>query len=114
MLFIPTRRINILSTRRGVSRPSTTTNPGENWRQTWMVKIFAMGITLLLLLYGLVLIGGFQYFAYLTSVTLLAFLLSYVVWCILHRNKAARQVQDSSTTDRSIDFMGRYFQRVIF
>jgi Flp pilus assembly protein TadB len=114
MLFYPTRRTNMPSTRRGASRPFTTDEPTEVLHVTWMLKSFAMGVTLLGLSYWLVQLAGFQYLASLTSVTLLAFLLAYVVWCVLHRNKVARQVQDLSTTDSSIDFMSRYFQRVIF
>jgi len=112
MLFYRTRTTNLPSTRRGVSLPFTTAEPGEALHLTWMLKSFAMGVTLLGLSYWLVQLAGFQYLASLTSVTLLAFLMAYVVWCVLHRNKIARQVQDSSTTDSSIDFMGRYFQRV--
>jgi O-antigen ligase len=105
MLFVPTRRTNLSSTRRGVSRPFTTSDPAD---ALWMIKCFAMGVTLLGFSYWLVQLAGVHYLASLTSITLLAFLLAYVVWCVLHRNKIARQVKDSSTTDRSIDFMGRY------
>ena len=101
------------STRRGASRHFTTTEPGEVLHVTWMLKSFAMGITLLGLSYWLIQLAGFQYLASLTSITLLAFLLAYVIWCALHRNKVARQVEDSSKTDSSFDFMGQYFQRVI-
>jgi hypothetical protein len=112
MLFYQTRRTNMPSTRRGVSRPFITAEPGGGLHITPMVKGFATGCTLFGLLYLLVQLAGFQYLASLTSVTLFAFLLAYVVWCILHRNKLGRQVQDSSTTDSSIDFMGWYFQRL--
>jgi VIT1/CCC1 family predicted Fe2+/Mn2+ transporter len=114
MLFYPTRRTNMPSTRRGASRPFTTDEPREVLQVAWILKSFAMGVTLLVLSYCLVDLVGIRYLASLTIVTLLAFLLAYVVCCVLHRNKVARQVQDLSTTDSSIDFMSRYFQRVIF
>jgi thiol:disulfide interchange protein len=97
MLFVPTRRTNLPNSRRGVPRSFTTSDPKDG---LWMLKSLAMGVTLLGFSYWLVQLAGVQYLASLTSVTLLAFLLAYVVWCVLHRNKIARQVQDSSTTDR--------------
>jgi multisubunit Na+/H+ antiporter MnhG subunit len=98
------------STRRGVFRPFITAEPGEGLHFTTLLKTFAMCGTLFGLLYLLVQLAGFQFLASITSITLLAFLLAYVIWCILHRNKIARQVQDTSTTDNSIDFLGRYFK----
>jgi hypothetical protein len=94
MLFYPTRRNNAPSTRRGVSRPFATSEAGDALHLTWMLKSFAMGVTLLGLSYWLVQIAGIQYLATLTSVTLLAFLLGYVMWCVLHRNRLDRQVYD--------------------
>jgi hypothetical protein len=87
-------------TRRCVSRPFATVDNGDTLHLTWMLKSFAMGVTLLGLSYWLIQIAGVQYLASLTSITLLAFMLAYVVWCVLHRNKVARQVFDYSTTDR--------------
>jgi len=93
MLFYHTRRTNMPSTRRGVSRHITTAEPAEAPQHvTWMLKSFAMGVTLLGLSYWLVQLAGFQYLVSLTSIALFAFLLVYVVWCFLHRNKMARQV----------------------
>ena len=112
MLFYHTRRTNMPSTRRGVSRHFTTAEPGEKLHVTWMLKSFAMGVTLLGLSYWLVQLAGLQFLVSLTSITLFAFLLVYMVWCFLHRNKTPRQVQDSSTPESSINFTGRYFQRV--
>jgi Flp pilus assembly protein TadB len=96
MLFYPTRSTNLPSTRRGVSRPFTLTDPGEALHFTWMLKSFVMGVALLGLSYWLLHLVGFQYLASFTSVTLIAFLLAYVVWCVLKRKKIARQVQDSN------------------
>jgi Flp pilus assembly protein TadB len=98
MLFYPTRRINAPSTRRGTSRPWPTAESDDAQRVAWILKSFAMGVTLLGLSYWLVQIAGVQYLASLTSATLLAFLLGYVVWCLLHRNRLTRQVDDSSNT----------------
>jgi hypothetical protein len=106
MLFYRTRRTNMPSTRRGVSRPFITAETGEGLHITTVFKTFAMCGTLFGLLYLLVHSTGFQLLASITSITLLALLLVYVIWCILHRNKLGRQVQDSSTTDNSIEFMG--------
>jgi predicted lipid-binding transport protein (Tim44 family) len=110
MQFYQTRRTNMPSTRRGVARPFITAEPGGGLHITTVLKIFAICGLLFGLLYLMVQLAGFQFLASITSITLLAFLLAYVIWCILHRNKFARQVQDSSTTDSSIDFMGWYFK----
>jgi len=98
------------STRRGVSRHFITAEPGDALHFTKLLKTFAMCGTLFGLLYLLVQLAGFQFLASITIITLLAFLLAYAIWYILHRNKIARQVQDSSKTDNSIDFMDRYFK----
>ncbi|GFG31352.1 hypothetical protein Cfor_12921 [Coptotermes formosanus] len=97
MLFYPTRRINAPSTRRGTSRPWPTAESDDAQRVAWILKSFAMGVTLLGLSYWLVQIAGVQYLASLTSATLLAFLLGYVVWCLLHRNRLTRQRSDAAT-----------------
>jgi ABC-type uncharacterized transport system permease subunit len=110
MLFYQTRRTNMPSTRRGVSRHFVTAEPGNALHFTKLLKTFAMCGTLFGLLYLLVQLAGFQFLASITIITLLAFLLAYAIWYILHRNKIARQVQDSSKTDNSIDFMDRYFK----
>lgn len=84
------------STRRGVYRPFATVETGDTLHLTWMLKSFAMGVTLLGLSYWLIQIAGIQYLASLTSIILLAFMFAYVVWCVLHRNKVARQRSDGS------------------
>jgi multisubunit Na+/H+ antiporter MnhG subunit len=94
------------STRRGVSRPFITAEPGGGLHNPAMLKGFATGCTLFGLLYLIIQLAGFQFLVSLTIFTLFVFLVAYVVWCILHRNKLARQVQDSSTTDSSVDFIG--------
>jgi hypothetical protein len=105
MLFYQTRRTNMPSTRRGFSRPFITAEHGGGLHITPMLKGFATGCTLFGLLYLIIQLAGFQFLASLTIFTLFVFLVAYVVWCILHRNKHARQVQDSSTNDNSVDFM---------
>jgi hypothetical protein len=109
MLFIPTRRINMPSTRRGVSRPFITAEPGEVLNLTWLTTIFATVVTLLGFSYGLIMLAEYHILASVLGITVLVLLL---VWYAGPRKKMPIQVQDSSTTDRSIDFMGRYFQRV--
>jgi Flp pilus assembly protein TadB len=89
MLFYPTRRGSGPAC---ISRPLVTGEAGDAMHLTWMLKSFVMGITLLGLSYWLVQIAGVQYLASLTSATLLAFLLVYVVWCLLHKNRHSRQV----------------------
>jgi membrane protein implicated in regulation of membrane protease activity len=112
MLFYSTRRTNLPSTRRGASRPFTTPEPGGALHITPIFTGFATGVTIFGISCWVVQLVEFQNFASLTIITLLALLLAYVAWRFMRRNKAARQVQDSSTTDSSIDFMGRYFQRI--
>jgi len=79
-----------------------------------MMKSYTMGITLLVLTYGVVLLAEIHYLAFVIGITWLAFVF---LWCVLDSYKNSRQVQDSSTTESSNDFMliflGRCFQRVI-
>lgn len=91
MLFYPTRRA---SGPASTFRPMATGEAGDAMHLTWMLKSFIMGITLLGLSYWLVQVAGVQYLASLTSATLLAFLLAYVVWCLLHKNRHSRQVRN--------------------
>ncbi|XP_069689805.1 uncharacterized protein [Periplaneta americana] len=95
MLFYPSRRSS--STPRPLA--TGTAGPGDAVHLTWMLKSFVMGITLLGLSYWLVQIAGVQYLASLTSFTLLAFLLGYVVWCLLHKNRhSSAAAQDATAT----------------
>lgn len=64
---------------------------------TWMLRSFIMGMALLGLSYWLVQNAGIQYLASLTSGTLLFFLLAYVVWCLLHRNRHSQQTPDGTS-----------------
>ena len=111
MLFYQTRRPNAFSTRHVTSRPFTTAEAGERLHATWMLKTVGMGVTLLGLSYWLVHIAGVQYLASLTSATLVAFLLAYMVWW-LRRARFARQVQHSSTPDKATACIFRCFCRV--
>jgi energy-coupling factor transporter transmembrane protein EcfT len=92
----------MFSSRLSTLRPLATAEAGDAMHLTWMLKSFIMGITLLGLSYWLVQIAGIQYFASLTSGTLLFFLLAYVVWCLLHRNRHSRQVQSYTTSARLV------------
>lgn len=93
MLFYPSRRGS--STPRPLA--AGTAGPGDTVHLTWMLKSFVMGITLLGLSYWLVQIAGVQYLASLTSFTLLAFLLGYVVWCLLHKNRHSATATQNPT-----------------
>ncbi|KAJ9601558.1 hypothetical protein L9F63_000301 [Diploptera punctata] len=94
MIFYPTRRNNHTVRRLSTPRPLSSDNV-EATHITWMLKSFVMGIALLGLSYWLVQIAGVQYLASLTSATLLAFLLAYVVWCLFHKTRISRQSPNS-------------------
>jgi hypothetical protein len=98
LFFYPARRVTapIFSPQQRTFRPLATAEAGDAMHVTWMLRSFIMGVTLLGLSYWLVQIAGIQYLASLTSGTLLFFLLAYVVWCLLHRNRHSQQVTSAS------------------
>lgn len=87
----------MFGSRQRTCRPLATAEAGDAMHLTWMLRSFIMGITLLGLSYWLVQIAGIQYLASLTSGTLLFFLLAYVVWCLLHRNRHSQQTPDGTS-----------------